>query len=140
MTDKPGKPRKKSRGKYEHVLHIAITPQMFQFLHVVSERTKMSMNDLIREAIRLHLDEQEGIIGSRSRFASRVARQLEIDRQYLVRCTCLLLAAQLVPLINQGAKGPQVLDQVAKIAKQAEAQLRALVTSNALIADEKDTE
>lgn len=107
---------------------------MHQFLQVVSEREHMSMNDVVREALRLHLDEQEGIIGSRSRFASRVARQLETDRQHLTHCVTLILAAQLVPLINQGARGSQIIEQIRRIVAQSDGQIRQL------IADRKITE
>ena len=117
-------------GQYSRRIHLQVTPEMLQFLKLLSERTGSSVNDLIREAIRAHLDEQDGVIGSRSRFANRVARQMEIERNRLDRWGTLLMAAALAPYLEKGAKGGQVLEQIAKVARQAEAQIKAALDAD----------
>ena len=117
-------------GQYSRRIHLQVTPEMLQFLKLLSERTGSSVNDLIRGAIRTHLDEQDGVIGSRSRFANRVARQMEIERNRLDRWGTLLMAAALAPYLEKGAKGGQVLEQIAKVARQAEAQIKAALDAD----------
>lgn len=119
-----------ARGKkpvYGHRLTVHITAEMHQFLELLAKRHKTTLNDLVRQAIRDHLDEQDEVIGGRSRFASRVARQMQIERQRLDRWGVLLLSAMLVSQIQQGTKGSQALEHIARIAAQAESQIRALV-------------
>jgi len=120
----------KSKGQYTKEITVCLTPEMYQFVELLAVRKETSKGDVIRDAIRLHLDEQEGIIGSRSRFANRVARQMEIERKRLDRWGTLLLAAALAPYLEKGAKGPQVLEQIAKVARQAEAQIKALLDAD----------
>ena len=117
----------RSKGQYTKEITVCLTPEMYQFVELLAERNRTSKGDVIRDAIRRHLDEQDGVIGSRSRFANRVARQMEIERNRLDRWGTLLLAAALAPYLEKGAKGSQVLEQIAKVARQAEAQIKAVL-------------
>lgn len=120
----------RSKGQYTKEITVCLTPEMYQFVELLAERNRTSKGDVIRDAIRRHLDEQDGVIGSRSRFANRVARQMEIERNRLDRWGTLLLAAALAPYLEKGAKGSQVLEQIAKVARQAEAQIKAILDAD----------
>lgn len=114
-------------GKYTKRIHLQITPDMFEFLKVLAERGNTSLNDVIREALRQYLDEQDSIIGGRSRFANRVARQMELERANLDAWGTFIVAAILVGATERGGRGSAYLEQYAKIARQAKAQIRAMI-------------
>ena len=54
-------------GKYPEEVSVPMTAQMYQFVELLAKRERGSKADVIRQAIREHLDEQEDVMGSRSR-------------------------------------------------------------------------
>ena len=89
-------------GQYTKEARVAMTEQMYQFLNLMAERNKTSISDLVRQAIREHLDIQEDIITSRSRLGRTVMRRLDIMHSQLLdqltHLTKLMLAATVAPM------------------------------------------
>ncbi len=52
---------------YSKHISAYVTPEMYQFLQLLAERHKASISDVVRQAVREHLDEQEDVMSSRSR-------------------------------------------------------------------------
>ena len=109
-------------GQYTEAFWLSLTPKMYQFVKLIAERHGMTMSDVIRQAIREHLDKQEDVITSRSRLGRTVMRRLEImQRQLLGQLTHLsklLLAAVLILLTEQGHDAAQVTRRILNLAKQ----------------------
>ena len=109
-------------GQYTEAFWLSLTPKMYQFVKLIAERHGMTMSDVIRQAIREHLDEQEDVMSSRSRLGRTVMRRLEImQRQLLGQLTHLsklLLAAVLILLTEQGHDAAQVTRRILNLAKQ----------------------
>jgi len=107
-----------------------MTAQMCQHVEQLALRARLSKADIIRQAIRDYLDEQDDVLGSRSRAGSRIARQLEeMQGQYLQRqthTTILLLAAIILLQMRQGAGGSEVLKQIAQPAAHAGEEIKAV--------------
>ena len=55
---------------YDRTLKVRVTKEMHEFLELLAKRQNTSKADVIRQAIREYLDEQEDVIGSRSRLGS----------------------------------------------------------------------
>jgi predicted DNA-binding protein len=99
-----------------------VTTEMYQFLQLLAERHKVSVSDVVRQAIREHLDEQEDVIGSRSRLGRTMMDRMEAMHRQLLRQLLhlgkLLLAAVIVLLSEQGIDADQVVKRVTTVARQ----------------------
>jgi predicted DNA-binding protein len=99
-----------------------VTTEMYQFLQLLAERHKVSVSDVVRQAIREHLDEQEDVIGSRSRLGRTMMDRMEAMHRQLLRQLLhlgkLLLAAAIVLLSEQGIDADQVVKRVTTVARQ----------------------
>jgi Arc/MetJ-type ribon-helix-helix transcriptional regulator len=95
---------------------------MYQFLQLLAERHKASVSDVVRQAIREHLDEQEDVMSSRSRLGRTVIRQLETMHSELLKqlttLSKLLLAAILILLAEQGIEAGQATKRILNLAGQ----------------------
>ena len=120
-------------GDYPEEVSVPMTAQMYQFVELLAQRERASKADIIRRAIREHLDAQEDVMGSRSRVGSRITRQLEqMKNQFLKQQTqanTLLLAAIILSQMRHGAQGSEVLKQVVQLAAHAGAEIKAVLDS-----------
>ena len=109
-------------GRYSKHVDLYLTKEMHQFLKLLAERHNTSLNDVVRQAIREHLDKQEDVITSRSRLGRTVMNRLRtMHDQLLGRFTHLsklLLAAMLIVLAEQGQDPAQVAQRILKLANQ----------------------
>jgi len=109
-------------GQYTKHIRLYVTEEMHQFLQLLAERQRASVNDVIRQAIRQHLDVQEDVIGSRSRLGRTVMGQLEVlQREMLQQLTTLsklLLAAILILLDEQGIGAGPATKRILNLAGQ----------------------
>jgi len=109
-------------GRYSSEIRLFVTPETHQFLKLMAERHNLSMNDLLRQAIREHLDQQEDLITSRSRLGRTVMGRLEAMHHQLLgqlnHLSLLLLAAMLILLAEQGQDTAQVTRRILKLAEQ----------------------
>ena len=117
--------------KYDERITVAVTTQMAQYLKLLAQRQKTSVGDVVRQAVRDYMDQQEDVMGSRSRVGSRIKRQLEEMQAAFLRqqaqAHTLLLAAIILAQMKQGAQGSQVLEQVAQLAAHAGDEIRAVL-------------
>jgi hypothetical protein len=122
-------PPKKS--KYDRQFTIHVTTRTFQHLETLAERQRTSVGDIVRQALREHLDVQDDLIGSRSRLGSRVVRQLEEMQNAFIRqhthSSTLLLAAIILMQMKQGAQGSQMLEEIAQLAAHAGDEIKAVL-------------
>ena len=120
-----------AKGQYNRQITIRFTESAFQLLETLANRQKASIGDLVRRAVHDYLDEQDDVLGSRSRTGSRIARQLEeMQGQYLqqqTHATVLLLAAIILLQMRQGAEGSEVLKQIAQLTAHAGDEIKAVV-------------
>lgn len=107
-------------GKYTKKIQLSITPEMYQFVKLIAERSSTSVNDVIRQAIREHLDVQEDIITSRSRMGRTVMNELEKTHNQLLaemrHISKLLLAAVIVLMTRQGMQPSEAAEQITNFA------------------------
>jgi hypothetical protein len=117
--------------KYDERITFAVTAQMQQYLKLLAERQKTSVGDVVRQAVREHLDHQEDVLGSRSRFGGQVKRQLEeMQAEFLeqqARSSTLLLAAIILLQMKPGVQGAQVLERISQLAAHAGDEIRAVL-------------
>ena len=108
--------------KYTEHINLFVTPQMQQFLNLVAERQGTGISDVVRQAIREHLDQQEDVITSRSRLGRTVMGRLETMHHQLLgqltHLSKLLLAAVLILLTEQGHDAAQVTRRILNLAGQ----------------------
>ena len=107
---------------YSKHISAYVTPEMYQFLQLLAERHRVSLSDVVRQAIREHLDEQEDVMSSRSRLGRTVMRRLEIMHSELLKqlttLSKLLLAAILILLAEQGIEAGQATKRILNLAGQ----------------------
>jgi predicted DNA-binding protein len=107
---------------YSKHISAYVTPEMYQFLQLLAERHKVSLSDVVRQAIREHLDEQEDVMSSRSRLGRTVMRRLETMHSELLKqlttLSKLLLAAILILLAEQGIEAGQATKRILNLAGQ----------------------
>ena len=107
---------------YSKHISAYVTPEMYQFLQLLAERHKVSVSDVVRQAVREHLDTQEDVITSRSRLGRTVMGRLETMHRQLVgqltHLSKLLLAAMLILLTEQGQDAAQVTRRILNLAGQ----------------------
>ena len=122
-----------SSAPYSRQFTIQVTDQTLQFIDALALRKHTSRSEIVRQAIREYLDVQENVIGSRTRFGSNMARQLEEVQKRLseqqLRADTLLMAAIILQQMRQGAEGSAVLAQVAKLAAHAGEEIRAALVA-----------
>jgi predicted DNA-binding protein len=94
---------------------------MHQFLKILAERQNVTMNEVIREAIREYVDGREDMMNSRRRLGAGVIRRLEkVQRQLLAQGTYqarLQLAAMVILLTEQGLDEPGTMAQIVKLSE-----------------------
>ena len=99
-----------------------VTPEMYQFLQLLAERHRVSVSDVVRQALREHLDGQEDVMSSRSRLGRTVMRQLEAMHHELLKqlttLSKLLLAAVLILLAEQGIEAGPATRRILNLAGQ----------------------
>ena len=109
---------------YTRDVRLRMTGEMYRFLELLAARRKTSISDLIRQAVREHLDLQEDVIGSRSRLGMRVMRRLGTIENglldQLVHLGKLILAAVIVLLSEQGLDTTRVVRDVKELAARPE--------------------
>lgn len=107
---------------YSKHLSVYTTPEMYQFLQLLAERHKVSISDVVRQAVREYLDEQEDVISSRSRLGRTVMRQLGIMHHdlltQLITLSKLMLAAVLILLAEQGIEAGPAIKRILGLAGQ----------------------
>jgi len=106
---------------------------MRHLVEALARRQHITVADVARQAIREYLDAQEDVIGSRSRFGSKVARQLEELQNRLseqqIRADAMLLAAIILQQMRRGAEGSEVLAQVVQLTDHAGEEIRAALVA-----------
>ena len=121
-------------GTYPQEVSVPMTSRMYQFLEQLAERGHVTKADVVRQALRDYLDQQEDMIGSRSRMGNRVAHQLDQIRQQLleqqVRSDTHLLAAIILQEMRSGRQGADVLARIAKLAAHASEDIRAVLVAS----------
>ena len=114
--------------RYDQRITTAVTSETFQNLKLLAKRQKTSVGDLVRQAVREHLDHQEDVIGSRSRTGSRIVRQLQGMQDEFLRQNAqahtLLLAAIILQQMGQGSQGREVLDRIGQLVEYAGDEIR----------------
>jgi len=102
---------------------------MLYFIDALALRQHTSRSEIVRQAIREYLDVQENVIGNRTRFGSKVARQLEELQNQLseqqIRADTMLMAAIILQQMRHGAQSSEVLAQIARLAAHAGKEIRA---------------
>jgi Arc/MetJ-type ribon-helix-helix transcriptional regulator len=126
-----------NKGQYRKHVHLYLTDEMHQFVQLMAERGHTSVNAVIRQAIREHLDVQEDIITSRSRLGRTVMRQLgEMHRQILDQLTYLTklnLAAVIIGQADRGADVGDISKRIVSLAQQPA--MNKLLDKNARVKD-----
>jgi len=106
---------------------------MRHLVEALARRQHITVADVARQAIHEYLDAQEDVIGSRSRFGSKVARQLEELQNRLseqqIRADAMLLAAIILQQMRRGAEGSEVLAQVVQLTDHAGEEIRAALVA-----------
>ena len=117
----------KGKAQYTREIAVPMTVEMFDIIDLLAKRGRGSRAGIVRDAIRAHLDAQDDLIGSRSRYANRVARQLEIERSRLDRWAILILAALLFEYQQrQPGHGLDFLHKLQGMAADTETAIRAV--------------
>ncbi|MDD3827413.1 MAG: ribbon-helix-helix protein, CopG family [Anaerolineae bacterium] len=108
-------------GRFTKHLQLYVEPEMYQFLKILAERQNVTMNEVIREAIRRYVDAQEDVMNSRSRLGAGVIRRLEdVQRRLLAQGAYqarLQLAAMVILLTEQGLDAPGTLARIVELAE-----------------------
>jgi len=120
-------------SKCDARINVPVTQQMRHLVGALARRQHITVADVARQAIREYLDAQEDVIGSRSRFGSKVARQLEELQNRLseqqIRADAMLLAAIILQQMRRGAEGSEVLAQVVQLTDHAGEEIRAALVA-----------
>ena len=120
-------------SKCDARINVPVTQQMRDLVEALARRQHITVADVARQAIREYLDAQEDVIGSRSRFGSKVARQLEELQNRLseqqIRADAMLLAAIILQQMRRGAEGSEVLAQVVQLTDHAGEEIRAALVA-----------
>ena len=113
-----------SSPTYDARINVPVTKQMRHFVEVVSKRQETNVAEVARQALREYLDDQEDLIGSRSRLGRSVMDQIELVQNRLVRqlnhMSALLLAAIILQQLQRGEAGNRLMEQIVQLAGQIE--------------------
>jgi hypothetical protein len=116
-----------SPAKYDARINVPVTKQMRHFVEILAKRQGTNVAEVTRQALREYLDNQEKLIGSRSRLGRSVMNQIELVQNRLVRqlnhMSALLLAAVILQQMQRGESGARVMEQIAQLAGQIEEHL-----------------
>lgn len=90
-------------SSYDHRLSINITRPMYERLTQIANNRDEAISEIAREALRLFLDDQEDLIGSRKHFSKSFQQRLDhTDWQLSVQLQMLShLTALFMTMINQ---------------------------------------
>ena len=113
-----------SPAKYDARVNVPVTKQMRHFVEILAKRQGTNVAEVTRQALREYLDNQEKLIGSRSRLGRSVMDQIEVVQNRLVRhinhMSALLLAAVILEQLQRGETGSRVMEQIVQLAGQIE--------------------
>jgi metal-responsive CopG/Arc/MetJ family transcriptional regulator len=116
-----------SPATYDKQFTIQVTQQMLSFIDLMADRQRTSRAEVTRQALREYLDNQEKLIGSRSRLGRSVMDQIELVQNRLIRqinhMSALLLAAVILQQMQHGESGARVMKQIVQLAGQIEEHL-----------------
>jgi len=110
------------KAVYKAQLNVPVTQEMYDFVDLMAARNHVKKAEVVREAIRAHLDIQEDLITSRSRLGRTVMGQLEVMHRELLRqlitLSKLLLAAILILLDERGIGAGPATKRILNLAGQ----------------------
>ena len=113
-----------SPATYDEQFTVQVTEQMLNFIDATARRQHTSRAEITRQALREYLDDQEELIGSRSRLGRSVMDQIELVQNRLVRqlnhMSALLLAAIILQQLQRGEPGDRIMEQIVRLASQIE--------------------
>jgi len=122
-----------SSAPYSRQFTIQVTDQTLQFIDALALRQHTSRSEIVRQAIREYLDVQENVIGSRTRFGGKMARQLEEFQNRLseqqLRADAMLLAAIILQQMRRGTEGSEALAQIVQLTAHAGEEIRAALVA-----------
>jgi metal-responsive CopG/Arc/MetJ family transcriptional regulator len=120
-----------SPAPYSRQFTIQVTEQMLHFIDTLALRQNTSRADIVRQALRAYLHEQEDTIASRTRLGRGVISRLDQMEQRLlehqVRADTLLLSAIILMQMRQGVQGADILDRINKLAAHAAREIEAVL-------------
>jgi metal-responsive CopG/Arc/MetJ family transcriptional regulator len=120
-----------SPAPYSRQFTIQVTEQMLHFVDTLALRQNTSRADVVRQALRAYLHEQEDTIASRTRLGRGVISRLEQMEQRLLgqqmHADTLLLSAIILMQMRQGAQGADVLHRINQLAAHAATEIKAVL-------------
>lgn len=120
-----------SPAPYSRQFTIQVTEQMLHFIDTLAVRQNTSRADVVRQALRAYLHEQEDTIASRTRLGRGVICRLEKMEQRLieqqVHAGTVLLCSIILMEMRQGAQGSQILDEIYRLAEHASKEVKAVL-------------
>ena len=120
-----------SPAPYSRQFTIQVTDQMLHFVDALALRQSTSRADVVRQALRAYLHEQEDTIASRTRLGRGVISRLEQMEQRLLgqqtRGDTLLLSAIILMQMRQGVQGAEFLDEINQLAAHAAGEIQAIL-------------
>ena len=120
-----------SPAPYSRQFTIQVTEQMLHFIDTLAVRQNTSRADVVRQALRAYLHEQEDTIASRTRLGRGVLSRLEQMEQRLLgqqtRGDTLLLSAIILMQMRQGVQGADILDRINQLAAHAAREIESVL-------------
>ena len=120
-----------SPAPYSRQFTIQVTDQMLHFIDTLAVRQNTSRADVVRQALRAYLHEQEDTIASRTRLGRGVINRLDQMEQRLLgqqmRADTLLLCAIILMQMRQGVQGADFLDRINQLAAHAAKEIEAIL-------------
>ena len=120
-----------SPAPFSRQFTIQVTEQMLHFIDMLAVRQNTSRADVVRQALRAYLHEQEDTIASRTRLGRGVLSRLEQMEQRLLgqqtRGDTLLLSAIILMQMRQGVQGAEFLDEINRLADHAAKEIEAVI-------------
>jgi metal-responsive CopG/Arc/MetJ family transcriptional regulator len=120
-----------SPAPYSRQFTIQVTEQMLHFVDTLAVRQNTSRADVVRQALRAYLHEQEDTIASRTRLGRGVINRLDQMEQRLLgqqmRADTLLLCAIILMQMRQGVQGADFLDRINQLAAHAAKEIEAIL-------------
>jgi len=120
-----------SPAPYSRQFTIQVTEQMLHFVDTLAVRQNTSRADVVRQALRAYLHEQEDTIASRTRLGRGVINRLDQMEQRLLgqqmRADTLLLCAIILMQMRQGVQGADILDRINQLAAHAAKEIEAIL-------------
>jgi Arc/MetJ-type ribon-helix-helix transcriptional regulator len=109
----------KNRKRYNHRLNVYVTAEMARKLEQLRDNrgAGTTVPDVVREALRLYIDEQESIIGSRRHFGRTLREEIQSAKEELAWLSYVLLVMSgqtLSALYSKGGTSHPAKDFVAR--------------------------